>query len=297
MARCLVVLGASLAVVVSVGGCARTESARGSSVAGRISTHEKPATYFHDKCGYILSTFVDDRGMVDYKGLRAKRFELRDLLDEFSRLDPAEYKSWSGDDRLAFWINVYNLEKLKIVADNYPIKPSSRILAAYWGPFSLRHIEDKIAGYKFPVMDEEFTFDRIEKRLFSEEFGDPRVFLALTSASVSSPPLRNEPYYGYKLDEQLDSQAGRFLSSPIAFDIDREKQVVSLSALFELSSHGKDFLKKYATDKKFKGQPPVTRAVLNFIADYISEQDVSFLNSGDYSVKYMKHDWTINDGS
>jgi len=284
-------------MAVEVGGCARMESARGSSVTGRISTHEKPATYFHDKCGYILRTFVDDKGMVDYQGLREKRFELRDLLDQFSRLDPAEYKSWSGDDKLAFWINVYNLEKLKIVADNYPIKPSSRILASYWGPFSLRHIENKIAGYKFLVMDEEFTFARIEKRFFSEESGDPRVFLALTSASVSSPPLRNEPYYGCKLNEQLEGQAGRFVSSPIAFDIDKEKQVVSLSAMFELSSHGKDFLEKYATDKKFKQYPPVTRAVLNFISNYISSQDVSFLEVGNYSVKYMKYDWTINDGS
>jgi len=296
MARCLVVLGASLVMAVSAGGCARTESARHGSVASGISKHEKPATYFHDECGYILRTFVDTRGMVDYQGLRDKMFELRNLLDEFNRLSPAEYKSWSRDDKLAFWINVYNLEKLKIVADNYPIKPSSRILAGYWGPFSLRHIEDKITSHKFLVMDEEFDFARIEKHL-SEEFGDPRVFLALTNASVSSPPLRNEPYYGYKLNEQLEDQAGRFISSPVGFDIDRAKQVVSLSAVFELSSHGREFLKKYAADKKFKEQPPATRAVLNFITNYISAENVSFLEAGNYSAKYMKYDWTINDGS
>lgn len=296
MARCLVVLGASLVMAVSAGGCAAMGSARDESVASRISKHEKPATYFHDKCGYILRTFVDTRGMVDYQGLREKRFELRDLLDEFNRLSPAEYKSWSRDDKLAFWINVYNLEKLNIVADNYPIKPSSRILAGYWGPFSLRHIEDRITGHKFLVMGEEFTFARIEKHL-SEEFGDPRVFLALTNASISSPPLRNEPYYGYKLNEQLEDQAGRFISSSIAFDIDRQEQVVRLSAVFELSSYGKEFLKEYAADKKFKEQPPVTRAVLNFITNYISVKDVSFLETGNYSVKYMKYDWTINDGS
>jgi len=257
----------------------------------------KPATYFHDKCEYILKNFVDDKGMVDYQGLRQKRFELRALLDEFNRLSPVEYKSWSGDDRIAFWINAYNLEKLKIVADNYPIKPSSRILTVYWGPLSLRHIEDIIAVHKFLVMDEQFTFARIEKRFFSEEFGDPRVFFALTSASLSGPPLRNEPYYGYRLSEQLEDQTRRFISGPLAFGIDREKQEVSLSAMFELSSHGREFMKKYATDKKFKENPPVTRAVLNFITNYISDEDVSFLGVGDYSVKYMKHDWTINDGS
>jgi len=323
MARRLFVLGASLVMAVSIGGCARmdsevVESAPSSNLAlesiGTESSEQtkesvvlsapqggdrapKPATYFHDKCKYIMETFVDDKGMVDYQELREKRFELRALLEEFNRLDPTEYKAWSRDDRIAFWINVYNLEKLKIVADNYPIKPTSRILAVYWGPFSLRHIEDKITSHKFLAMDEQFTFGRIEKRFFSEEFGDPRIFFALTSACVSSPPLRNEPYYGWKLNEQLEDQIRKFISNPVAFDIDRERQIVSLSAMFELSSHGKEFLNQYATDKKFKEHPPVTRAVLNFITNYISREDVSFLEVGNYSVKYMKYDWTINDGS
>ena len=252
---------------------------------------------FHDKCADTLKDFVNDRGMVDYKRLRRKRYELGLLLDEFGKLDPAVYKSWPKADRIAFWINTYNLQKLKVVVDNYPITPSSRILAVYWGPLNVRHIEGKIAGHRFLVMGEQFGFAEIEKRFFRGEFDDPRIYFALTSASLSSPPLRNEPYYGHKLDEQLDDQIRRFLSSPLALRIDREKQNVYLSAMFELSAHGKEFVEKFATDKKFKDQSPTTRAALNFIANYISQKDVSFLEVGNYSVKYMKHDWTINDGS
>jgi hypothetical protein len=146
-------------------------------------------------------------------------------------------------------------------------------------------------------MDEQFTFAEVEKRFFRDQFDDPRIFFALTSASLSSPPLRNEPYYGRKLSEQLDDQVRRFLSGPLAFIIDREKQRVYLSAMFELSSRGTEFVEKFATDKKFKGHPPPTRAALNFITNYISQKDVSFLEVGNYSVKYMKHDWTINYGS
>ncbi len=252
---------------------------------------------FHDKCADTLKDFVNDKGMVDYKRLRRKRYELGLLLEEFGKLDPAVYKSWPKADKIAFWINTYNLQKLKIVVDNYPITPSSRILAVYWGPLNIRHIEGKIAGHKFLVMGEQFGFAEIEKRFFSGEFDDPRVFFALTNASLSSPPLRNEPYHGSRLDEQLDDQIRRFLSDPLAFRIDRERQNVYLSAMFELSAHGKEFVEKFATDKKFKDQSPTTRAALNFIAIYISQKDVSFLEVGNYSVKYMKHDWTINDGS
>ena len=256
------------------------------------------ATSFHDKCAGILKEFVNDKGMVDYKGLRRKRLEQRSLLQEFNKLDPGEYESWTNEDKIAFWINAYNLQKLRVVTDNYPIQPSSRILTIFYrGTNSIRHIEEKNTGHKFLVMDEEFTFATIEKRFFRSEFDDPRVFFAISSACLSSPPLRNKPYYGYNLSEQLDEQTKRFLSSPLAFSIDREKRKVYLSALFQLSWYGREFINKFAIDRKFKDQPVETRAVLNFITNYISKENVNFLETGNYTIKYMTYNWTINDGS
>ena len=256
------------------------------------------AVTFHNKCTDILKEFVNDNGMVDYKGLRRKRLEQRALLQEFNKLDPGEYESWPREEKIAFWINVYNLQKLRIITDNYPIKPSSRILTIFYrGTNSIRHIEGKITGHKFLVMDEEFTFAAIEKRFFRSEFDDPRIFFAISSACLSSPPLRNEPYYGHNLSEQLDEQTERFLSSPLAFKIDREKRKVYLSALFQSSWYGREFINKFAIDRKFKDQPVETRAVLNFITNYISKENVTFLETGNYTIKYMTYDWTINDGS
>ncbi len=255
------------------------------------------AALFHAKCAEIFKGFVDGRGMVNYEGLRRKRLELRAVLDRYGNPGRKEYESWLREDKIAFWINVYNLQKLSIVTDNYPIEPSSRILTIYWGPSSIRHIEEKISRHKFLVMDEEFTFAAIEKRFFRGEFGGPRIFFALSSACRSSPLLRNEPYCGRRLNEQLDDQARRFLSNPLGFRIDREKQKVYLSALFQQSAYGKEFARKFAIDRKFKDFPAATRAVLNFITNYVSKQDVSFLETGNYTIEYMTYDWTINDGS
>jgi hypothetical protein len=257
-----------------------------------------PAASFHKKCADILNEFVHDNGMVDYQGLRRKRLEIRALLREFDKLDRREYGSWPGEDKIAFWINVHNLQKLSVITDNYPIKPSSRMLTIFYrGTNSIRHIEEKITGHKFLVMDEEFTFATIEKRFFRGEFDDPRIFFAISSGCLSSPPLRNEPYSGDNLSEQLDEQIQRFLSGPLAFSIDREGQKVYLSALFQSSWYGRDFIRKFAIDRKFKDQPAETRAVLNFITNYISKEDVAFLETGNYTIKYMTYDWTINDGS
>ncbi len=249
---------------------------------------------FHDKCASILNSFVDEDGMVDYSTLRRKRLKLKKLLNEFDELDPNEYNSWPKEDKIAFWINAYNIQMLNIIVANYPID-ASRILSLFWGPYSIRHIKGIWTDYKFIVMDEEFTLREIQQRFFRKEFDEPRIYFALSYASFSSPPLRNEPYYGYKLREQLEEQSKRFLSSPRAFKINRDKQTVYLSAILQSNWHGEEFVDKFGIDKKFKDQQPVTRAVLNFITNYISEQDVSFLEVGKYSVEYIKYDWTLNE--
>lgn len=298
MARGLVIFIASL--VASVVVCGRSVVKADLAVPNRTEPNDPNRALvapFQKKYAKILNTYVNEIGMVDYTALRRKRLDLRAVLREFDTLDPNEYKSWSKEDKIAFWINVYNLNKLRVVTDNYPIRPSSRILSIYWGPCSIRHVEQEITRYKFLVMDEEFTFARVDRRFFRGEFDDPRVFFALSSACLSSPPLRNEPYCGFKMDRQLDDQARKFLAGPLAFKIDREKRKVYLSALFQMSSYGGEFTEKYAIDRKFKDHPPETRAILNFICHYVSPQDVSFLELGSYTIEYMRYDWTINDGS
>lgn len=260
------------------------------------STQLRPKVTFHDKCADIFSQFVDADGLVDYMELRRKRLQLKDVLDEFDMLDPNEYRSWPRDDKIAFWINAYNIQMLNIIIQNYPIE-ASRWLTIFYGPYSIRHIKGIWTDYKFMVMDEEFTLSEVEQRFFRKTFDDPRVFLAIFQASLSGPPLRNEPYYGDKLKEQLEEQTKRFLSSPNGFRIAKDEQTVYVSAIFQPTWHGKDFISKFGTGKKFKDQQPAIRAALNFISNYIPEHDVSFLEVGNYSVKHIKYDWTLNDNS
>ncbi len=252
---------------------------------------------FHDKCAHILNNFVDEKGMVNYTKLKRKRSELKKVIDAFAQLDPNEYGRWPKEDKIAFWINAYNIQKLRTIVDNYPIQ-STMIGRILWGPSSIRNIDKNIGGIdkqKFIIMDEEFTFTQLDRRFFRKEFDEPRVFLALSHASASSPPLRNEPYYGHKLSSQLDDQAKRFLASPDAFSIDRKKKTVRLPAILHPTWYGKQFVAKYGTDKKFKDQQPETRAVLNFITNHISRSDVSFLRLENYSIKYISYNWRIND--
>ena len=89
----------------------------------------------------------------------------------------------------------------------------------------------------------------------------------------------------------------KFLASPLALRIDKEKGKVYLSALFEKTDYGGQFVGKYGTDKKFKQKETETAAVLNFISNYVSEEVKSYLELGNYTVQFIGYNWTINDGS
>ena len=233
---------------------------------------------------------------MDYGALRRRRLDLKPLLMKLDELDPNAYERWSREEKLAFWINVYNLKMLDIISRNYPIQ-SSWWLRLTWPPDDIRHISGIWTDFKLVVMDEEFTLAEIERRLFQKTFDDPRVYLALMYASQSSPLLRRQPYRGENLDPSLDEQVRRFLSGPRGLLIDRRNMVVRLSALFKPAWWGKEFVHRYGTDKKFKACDPETRAVLNFITGYVSRDDVYFLEVENYTVEYMNFDWRLNDTS
>ncbi len=261
----------------------------------KLQKPKTPKTVFlHDKYADILNNFVNEKGAVDYKTLKRNKPKLKAILDQLAKLNPDEYNSWQKEEKIAFWINAYNIQLLKIITTNHPIK-ASRIRLVFWPADSIRHIQGIWDKYKFIVMNEEFTLAEIENRLFRKEFDEPRIFFAISQATLSSPTLRNEPYHPDTLYKQLDDQTKKFLKRTDAFKIDRQNKLVRLSAILTPDWFGKEFVSKYGTDKKFKDQIPQVRAVLNFATNYIPQHDISFLEVQNYSVKFINYNWILNE--
>ena len=270
---------------------AETDSVKSQPAPSAANT---TAARLFDQVTEFLKKYVNQDGMVDYKALSRKKMEMGKLLEQFRKLDRNEYSSWSKDDKLAFWINGYNLNFLKIIVDNYPIE-SNRMLRLFWPPNSIRHIKGVWDEHKFIIMNEEFTLQEIDQRFLQKEFGEPLAFFAISYASVSGTPLRNEAYRGRNLSTQFDDQVKKFLAGQHAFKIDRENQMVYLSSILKSTWYGNQFIAKYSTDLKFKQQEPAVRAILNFLTKYVSPQDVDYLETGNYTVEFLRYDWTLND--
>ena len=142
-------------------------------------------------------------------------------------------------------------------------------------------------------MGQNLTLGHIEHKILRVEFDEPRIHMAMVCAAMGCPPLRNEPYTGDKLQEQLDDQTRRFLANAEKFKIERTKKSIYLSPIFKWFAD--DFIKKYGPQKNIGRHSKKDSAVLNFIASYLENTQKDYVLTGKYKIKYLKYDWSLNE--
>lgn len=227
----------------------------------------------------VLADYVDERGLVDYQGLQQNREQLDRFNQSLGAVSPATYGNWDQAEQIAFLINAYNAFTLQSIIDQEPLKASIRDIRGVWN------------RRKFNLAGSEKTLDNIEHDILRQEFNEPRIHVALVCAAKSCPPLRNEPYLPATLETQLADQTTKFAASPHGLQIDRQDNRVYLSAIFKW--YGKDFIPSYGVAAKFGGNES-QRAVLNYFSAQLNAQERQFLEQGNYQVKYLDYDWSLN---
>jgi hypothetical protein len=146
----------------------------------------------HVRAGTIEGTSVR---VVDYAAVPGDP----DYRRALAQLAAARPETMGRDERLAFWINAYNLLAIRIVVERYPVES---ILEARTDHVGVWEMEAGTAAGRT------VSLGGIEDTL--RDFGDPRIHFALVAAAISCPDLR--AYDGVVLDEQLDQAAREFLA-------------------------------------------------------------------------------------
>jgi Protein of unknown function, DUF547 len=262
------------------------------SVIGMGIASAEESGFSYGRYAQTLKAFVNDKGMVNYAGLKGRRSHLDAFSGEIGKLGKASYDKWSDQQIIAFLINAYNALTLVAIIDNYPIK-SSFFRSLKFPKNSIRQIAGVWDKLTFPFIGGKITLDGIEHDLLRKKFDEPRIHMALVCAAMGCPILRSEPFESARLNEQLDDQTKRFLKDPSKFRIDRKASKVYLSSI--LKWFGSDFVKKYGGTDKFGGYGDDERAVLNFVSGYLDPQDSEYLAKGGYSISYLDYDWSLNE--
>ncbi|MGB3605729.1 MAG: hypothetical protein WBA19_01125, partial [Psychroserpens sp.] len=80
----------------------------------------KNETVNHSAWDALLKKYVANNGDVNYKGFKTESTNLNAYIDYLASKIPAE--NWSVNEQLAYFINVYNANTIKLIIDNYPLK-------------------------------------------------------------------------------------------------------------------------------------------------------------------------------
>ncbi|WP_456425399.1 DUF547 domain-containing protein [Rhodocaloribacter sp.] len=237
-----------------------------------------PAAFDHSRFGEILATFVDARGRVDYAGLKRSG-----ALDPYlALLDAATPEAMPPNERLAFWINVYNAWTLRLILDHYPVRSIKRITPVRLPGISL-YLPKLNSPWEYRIVragGRRLTLNEVEHEIIRKAFDEPRIHFALVCAARSCPKLRREAFTGPRLDAQLDDQARDFLHDAAKNRIPDAPGVIRLSSIFRW------FRRDFARDD---------RGLQAFLAPYFDGDVRERLRRGAYRVRYLRYDWRLNE--
>lgn len=188
----------------------------------------------HDAFDALLKKHVNAQGGVNYEAFKNDEAPLNAYLKSMMTNTPAD--SWSDNEKLTYWINVYNALTIQLILKYYPVESIKDIGSSIQIPFVNTPWDIEC----FEIEEgKELSLNNIEHGIIRKEFEEPRIHFALVCAAVSCPKLLNEAYRADRLDAQLTAQTKDFLANTNKNKISADR--LQLSKLF--SWYGGDFRK------------------------------------------------------
>jgi len=226
----------------------------------------------HDDWQVLLDDFLDtedERGvfLFDYESLQIDaEAELDGYINYLTSLDPRDY---SRNEQFAYWINLYNAATVDLIVNHFPVDSITDLgeTALAFGPWDDPIVT--IAGISL-------SLNNIEHGILRPIFKDPRIHFAVNCASIGCPNLQPQAFTSENLEELLHLGSQEFVSHPRALSADDD--TLYLSSIFDW----------YAED--FGDE---TKAVLNKIAEYATEDAANILKDYEGDIEYH-YDWTLN---
>lgn len=200
----------------------------------------------------FLKKHVSAKGVVDYDKVLKNIEELKAITYNFSKISPNG--NWSEREYKTYWINFYNANIIKLLAENYPIK-------------SINYIND---AFKLDIVDYDggkISLDFIEHELI-RTLNDPRVHFALYSTANSSPKLKRTAYRTDTIEADLGIATSNFLN-------DNTKNIIGVD-----SSKISKIFDWYKDD-------------FPDLVAFINRHSTKKINSKT-KITYMVYDWNLN---
>ncbi|HET7436771.1 MAG TPA: DUF547 domain-containing protein [Thermoanaerobaculia bacterium] len=224
----------------------------------------------------ILAKYYDPAHGMDYANL--KKSDAPTLQKLRTQLGNVNVAALTPKEQLAYWINVYNVNVVATIVENYPVD-SIRDIST--DPIVRLNVFKK---ERVPFGKETLSLDEVENKKIRETFHDPRIHFAINCAARSCPPIRTEAFTGARVDAQLDDQVRRFLSGPHGARFERDGDEVDVHVTKIVDWFGDDF-------EKWGGGKAA------FLRRFVTPDKQRAIDAakGNFDFEYDDYDWALND--
>ena len=215
----------------------------------------------HDVWNALTQKNVTVAGKVNYKGMKAELSQLTTYLTHLNNTPPKA--DWSENEKLAYWINLYNASTVYLIASNYPTTSITKLNGGK--PWDKKFVKSG---------DKVYSLNQIENEIVRPRFKEPRIHAALNCAAVSCPKMLNAAFLPSKLSAQLDAQCYAWIN-------DRGRNEVGPNSLkiSQIFDWYKDDFKAGGGVIKFVGKYNRTKIMINPKA----------------AISYKEYNWDLNE--
>ena len=212
----------------------RDKASAGSATATSLSSFDQSyptVTAMLSKSVTMLSG--GQKSKINYKSISSA--EVNKTAKAMLSLDKnTVMNKFSKAERLAYFINLYNVLTVKLIKDNYKtVKKGNsikKIGSVFKGPWDQKFFT--LFGNKHTLNDIEHGFIRGDKSGFAQstkQYNEPRIHFAVNCASKGCPALLNKAFTAKNLNAELQKTMVSFLK-------DRSRNYVKGGKTLYLSS-------------------------------------------------------------
>ena len=251
------------------------------SATEKLAESELPQSVDHIALDQFLETYLvttpasntlsQGASLIRYQDVSAA--DKQALVDYIDRLQAIKVSALERNEQLAFWINLYNAETIRVILDNMPV---DTIRAIKSGPLDFKGPWNDI---RLNVEGTPLSLDDIENKIVRPVFNDPRIHYGLNCAAIGCPNLRAEAFKGNSLDRALDEQTRAFINNSRGAFVEDGKLTVSRIFLWYAGDYG-------------EGEADIVNHLRQYAEPVLREN-----LTGVDKIERYEYDWSLNDAA
>jgi hypothetical protein len=237
--------------------------------------------FSYEEYDRLTRAYVDDKGRVDYPGLKKERPALKSFIDQIATASPENKPEWfpTDDDRKRYYLTAYNALVLFFAASAYPDRH------ALWARLGYFRNKDIVLGGR------KLTLNDLEHNIIRKQFLDPRIHFYINCGAKGCPALQRGAIAQNATEAELEQAARRFINDPKNVRFDADTHTLYLSKILDWFSQ--DFI-GYLRARRGLERPYISQ----YVSLYLEGSSATALTKTppeQIKVKYLEYDKDLND--